>query len=145
MNEAWRLTIEIMDEKDIAKLSKTNKEFKSYIDNDSEYLYRKLLERDYKCITGYKELYQLLEATHARQSLNYRTKCKQEGFLNCDTLKSDIYAMRILDVKRVINLYNSMLNCFYKYNKSSDASELLSETFLQTVHRRLIVMKHSGH
>ena len=37
-----------------------------YINSNSEYIYRKLLERDYKCII---ELYQLLEASKVCQLL----------------------------------------------------------------------------
>ena len=50
MNEVWRLTIEIMDYKSIEALSRTNSSFRKYVNADSEYIYRKLLEREFDCI-----------------------------------------------------------------------------------------------
>jgi hypothetical protein len=137
--EGWRLVIEIMDKKSIEKLSRTNKEFKKYIDDDSEYLYKKLFMRDYNCISGYKELYDLLEATKVRQSSVYIRKCVEEGYFNCDTLLSDFIKMTkngYIGPTKMINMTNSIINCLEQPIRTPDAQKFIN--LLHTISDTLI-------
>jgi hypothetical protein len=129
-----------MDYKSIKALSKTNKKFNEYIQDNSEYLYKKLLERDYKCITGYKELYELLETSEAKQTKAYKDKCVNEGIFECKTLIKD--TNKYLNsgnsnIKRFMNVYDSIIICMYNYKNTKDVNKLLKSNFLQTIANKL--------
>jgi hypothetical protein len=122
MNEVWRLTIEIMDHESIQSLSRTNSNFNKYVQQDSEYIYRKLLERDFNCIKGYKELYLLLKASKATETSVYKKKCFREGLnFDCDKLIRDVnkfssQSQNSLSVSKLMNMANTTINCMEKNN-----------------------------
>lgn len=123
MNEVWRLTIEIMDHESIEALSRTNTSFQAYIKKDSEYIYRKLIEKEFGCIKGYKELYLVLKNSDIKKTAAYKKKCRQEGLqFDCDNLLSELNAFsdgqRSVSRQRFMNMVNTAVNCLDTHRKN---------------------------
>ena len=133
MNEAWRLAIEIMDYDSIEALSRTNSSFKKYVEQDSEYIYKTLLTRDFDCVKGYRDLYLLLRAGKVKNTEAYKNKCVQEGLhLNCDDLMKDVnrfVKIGSFSIRNTMNFINSVINCLEKdrrLNKSRSFAFIIS-------------------
>lgn len=139
-NEIWRIIIEDLEYDSIQKMCKTNKEFKLWIDSNEDYIFKKLLKKEYPCIKSIKDLYMLLhdinEDYPVKTTEFYTLKCVKENYypnIDCSILISEIrhllknpHKNKVKKIYEFIKLLNSINYCIRNEPTNKDSFKILT-------------------
>lgn len=131
MDFSWQLVIDTMDYESIEKLAKTNKEFQNYIQANEDRIFKKLLQRDFSCISSPREMYKLLYALEAQYSTPYKNKCFYDCVVPSEkSLKQQIKKSLQYELKyEFMRIVNDFVRCLQKNPHSTSVKQLLQNHF----------------